>query len=78
MFLHRLAALCYVLLCREVGRGVRGGRSPVRGRMLYNYRYNRSKRKSKIYILTNCFVFVLGSSRGYEGGQKYLSSNLPV
>lgn len=26
-----------------------------------------AKRKSKIYILTNCFVFVLARKRGYDG-----------
>lgn len=77
MFLHRLAALCYVTLRRVLageGSGVSRKVASQLGVACYiiigTITLKSAQRKSKIYILTNCFVYVLCRKRG----QKYLSS----
>lgn len=74
MFLHRLAALCYVTLRRVLageGSGVRRKVASQLGVACYiiigTITLKSAQRKSKIYILTNCFVFVMGCKRGYDG-----------
>lgn len=71
MFLHRLAALCYVMLSREGAllRGVRGVRSPVSqlGVACYIIIETIAKEKEQNLHFDKLFCFCFGSSRGYDG-----------